>query len=75
MEDRFDKQDDINDNLSNYLKTYQETLRIIGESSWAIYIKKVYQTWISLTAWFYSLISNSNRNYAKYYSFLLVPIF
>ncbi len=33
MEDRFDKQDEVNDNLSNYLKTYQETLRIIGESS------------------------------------------
>lgn len=31
MDNRFTHQDEIIDNLSNFLKTYQETLKIIGK--------------------------------------------
>jgi len=32
MSDRFDNQDEILDNLSNTIKTFQDTMKIVGQT-------------------------------------------
>lgn len=38
MDNRFDHQNQIIDNLSNIVKTFQDTLKVIGKDAWLIII-------------------------------------